>query len=146
MSDAERGVGRDLDIPLPQRRRVFVRLEDLPSDDEKPGKRVQLRQPNAAFLRVARQYDTDPQGQPELLWQMAGILMPDLTEAEVERLSPQAVMDVIEVMKRPIADLEVLAKNAVPPLVEAAKGSSSQTPSPTRSRRSARASGLTSTP
>ena len=60
MSTAEGGVGRDLEIPLPARRRVFVRLEELPSDDDKPGRRVRLQQPNAAFLRVAREYDTDP--------------------------------------------------------------------------------------
>lgn len=138
MSSPEGGVGRDLDIPLPRRRRVFVRIEELPSDDDKSGKRTRLREPSAVVLRLARQYDAEPESKAELLWEMAGELLPDLTDSEVEQLSPGTIVAILNMAKEPIAVLEEIAKNAAPPLVEAEKGSNSRTPSPTASRRSPR--------
>lgn len=145
MSTSEGGAGRDLEIPLPRRRRVFVRLEELPSDDGGEGKRTRLREPSAVVLRLARQYDAEPESKAELLWDMAGELLPDLTEAEVAKLSAATIVTILRMSQEPIAALEAIAKNAEPPLVEAGKGSNSPTPSPTGSRKSPRATGGTRT-
>ena len=145
--DAERGVERDLEVPLPGVRRVFVRLEDLPSTDTTPGRRTRYKGPSARLLRLTRAFDAaDEMGRADLLGEIAAAMLPDLTDAECEALSADTVFRLLDMGRKTIAELEAIAKNAEPPLVEAAKGSNSQTPSPTRSRKSPRATAKTSTP
>lgn len=135
MSNPQEGVGRDqsVEIPLPPRRKVYVRLEDLPSADGEPGKRTLLKSPSARTLKLTRQWDQD-RTQVDLLWEIAASLLPDLTPDEVEALTADSVVRVIDLANQPIAELEAIAKNGGPPLAKAAKGSSSVIPSSTRSR------------
>lgn len=138
MADAV--AGRDLEIPLQPRRRVFVRIEELPDPEgDARGLRTRLLEPNAVVLKLALRYDADPQGQAPLLWDMAAGLLPDLTGEQVDRLTFTTIQQLLEVGRQPIAELERIAKNGHAPLAEAPKGSNSPTPSPTRSRGSRRA-------
>jgi hypothetical protein len=131
----------DLELTLPVRRRVFVRLDELPDPDGHPaGKRVRLLDPSLIVLRLAGEYDklTPEQRamEPDRLWDIAAHLLPDLTRAEVNRLSYGTIQRILALGQQPIAELEVLAKNGGAPGVEAPKGtaSNSPTPPPTRSR------------
>jgi hypothetical protein len=147
VSAAGETAGRDLDIPLPPRRRVFLRIEELKDDQDPPdprGRRVLLAKPSAYVFQQAQKADAMPVGSPEgvaALYDLAAALMPELPRADVERVSAETVYHILHVFQQPIAELERLAKNAVPPLAKAEKGSSSRTPSPTRSRGSRKGTG-----
>jgi hypothetical protein len=117
MSTPERGVTeRELDIPLPSRRRVFVRIEDLPDPDGDPrGKRTRLREPSAAVIRLGKQYDENPEANVEMLWDIAAGLLPELTETEVLSLGYGTILSLLEIGKQPLEALERIAKNDAPP-------------------------------
>lgn len=110
-----------LEIPLRPRRTVGVRIPDLPDPDPR-GKLTRLASPSAATLRLMRDYQTDST-RYELLWDIAGTLLPDLTPEEVERLTVETIAEVMQLVQAPIADLEARAKNGDAPLAEALKGS-----------------------
>ena len=144
MSAAGETVGRDLEIPLPPRRRIYLRIEELPDPEDARGRRVLLAKPSAYVLQLAQRADALSLATPEgiaALYDLAAALMPELPREDVEKVSPETIHYVMDVFQQPIAKLEELAKNGVAPLAEAQKGSSSLTPSPTRSRRSRRATG-----
>jgi hypothetical protein len=139
VSSAGEMAGRDLEVPLPSRRRVMLRLEDLPDDHDPPhpaGRRVRLARPSAYVFRLAQRADALPTSSPEgvvALYDLAAALMPDLTRDEVERVGADTIYQILDVFQQPIAALEERAKNDGAPLAEAEKGSSSPTPSPTPS-------------
>ena len=134
----ERG---SLELPLPPRRRVYVRLEDIPAEDgHEGGFRARMKAPSACTLRLAREWQADTLN-TDLLYQVAGSLLPDLTDAQLELLTVDTILRVLEMASQPIAALEALAKNGRAPLAEAPKESNSVTPPPTRSRKSRKATG-----
>jgi hypothetical protein len=140
-------VGRDLVIPSPPRRKVYLRIEELPDPDGDPqGRRVLLARPSAHVMRLAQAVDTCTPGSAEYVtavYDLAEALLPELSRADVERVPAETVFYIFGLFNEPITALEEIAKNAVAPLAEARKGSNSRTPSPTpalgsprRSRRS----------
>lgn len=145
-------MSRDLELPLPIRPRVFVRLDELPDPDGHPdGRRVRLREPNAIALRMAAEYDALPRdqqaAQAHRLWDMAAELLPDLDRVELDRLSAGTIHRILALGQQPIAELEAIAKNGGAPLAEAPKGttaSSSPTPPPGPSPASPATTGSTS--
>ena len=141
MSDGHTAIPeRDLEIPLTVRRRLFVRLADLPDPEGDPrGLRTRLGHITAPLLRTLREMEADPEGKGELVWEVGAALFPDLTRDQVDRVDPADIHAAIQVLMTPIQDLERIAKNGNAPLAEAPKGSRSRTPSPTRSRGSRRA-------
>jgi hypothetical protein len=147
-------VGRDLIIPSPPRRKVYLRIEELP-DTETPanpgGRRVLLARPSAHVMRLAQRVDANEPGSAEYVtavYDLAEALLvgePDapLSRADVERVPAETVFYIFALFNEPITKLEEIAKNGGAPLAEARKGSNSRTPSPTpapasprRSRRS----------
>lgn len=146
MSAAGETVGRDLEIPLPPRRNIYLRIEELPDDQTPPnplGRRVLLAKPSAYVWRMAQKVDAHAPGSPEgvaALYDLAEALMPGLTRDAVERVSAETVYHILNVFQQPIAVLEQIAKNGGAPLAEAQKGSSSAIPSPTPMRGSGRRS------
>jgi hypothetical protein len=140
-------VGRDLIIPSPPRRKVYLRIEELPDPDGDPqGRRVLLARPSAHVMRLAQQVDAVAPGSAEYVtavYDLAEALLPELSRADVEHVPAETVFYIFALFNEPITRLEEIAKNAVAPLAEARKGSNSRTPSPTpalesprRSRRS----------
>ena len=130
-------MGRDLEIPLPPTRKVYVRIEDLADSANPDGKRVRLQQPSLHVLNLCRALDASEPGTEAwatALYSIAAALLPELTDAEVSRISAESVYGIIATANMPQAELEAIAKNGAPPSVRAEKGSNSETPSPTRSR------------
>lgn len=116
MNGPEGGAGRDLEIPLPLRRKIYVRLDDLKDPEGHPdGKRTRLKEPSAAVIRLGKQYDQDPEANAELLWDIAAALLPDLTAEEVAQLGYGTILRVLEIGRQPLDALEALAKNDGPP-------------------------------
>jgi hypothetical protein len=130
-----------LELPLPPRRRVYVRLEDIPDPDGDPrGLRTRLKPPSACTLRLAKEWQEDTLN-IDLLYQLGGSLLPELSGEQLELLTVEGILRILELASQPIAQLEQIAKNGSAPLAEAPKGSNSATPSPTRSRKSRKATG-----
>lgn len=130
---------RDLEIPLPQRKRLFVRLVDLTDPEGDPrGLRTRVGHITAPLLGMLRDLEADPEGKAEMVWEVAAELFPDLTPEQVRQVDPVDIHAAIQVLMTPIHELERIAKNGGAPLAEAPKGSRSRTPSPTRSRGSRR--------
>jgi hypothetical protein len=144
-------VGRDLEIPAPPRRRVFLRIEELPDDQSPPhpgGRRVLLARPSAHAVRLAAKSDATEPGTVEhvdALYDLAEVLIlavdgKPLSREDVERVSAETIHYIYGLFNSPLGVLEQIAKNAEAPLAEAGKGSNSVTPSPTRARGSAKRS------
>ena len=111
---------RDLEIPLPARRRFYVRLEELAAEDGDPrGRRVWLKEPNLAVMRLSQEWDAltpaEKNTQVERLWALAGHLLPDLAEAELSSLGYGTIAQVLVIGQQPLVELEQAAKNAAPP-------------------------------
>jgi hypothetical protein len=149
VSSAGETAGRDLEIPAPPRRRIYLRIEELPDDQSPPnplGRRVLLARPSYAVIRIAQRaqdVDATAPGSPDhmdAVYDLAAALMPELSRADVERVSVETVLHIFGVFSASIDDLERLAKNGAAPLAKAEKGSSSEIPSPTSTRGSARRS------
>jgi hypothetical protein len=152
VSSAGETAGRDLEIPAPPRRRVFLRIEELP-DDQTPanpaGRRVLLARPSAHAVRLAGKSDAATPGTLEhvdALYDLAEVLIlavdgKPLSREDVEKVSAETVHYIYGLFNAPLQQLEQIAKNAGAPLAEAEKGSNSAIPSPTRARKSARRSG-----
>jgi hypothetical protein len=131
-------VGRDLVIPSPPRRKVYLRIEELPDPDGDPqGRRVLLARPSAHVMRLAQQVDACTPGAAEYVtavYDLAEALLPELSRSDVERVPAETVFYIFGLFNEPIAALEEIAKNAAAPLAKAGKGSPSVIPSPTALR------------
>jgi hypothetical protein len=103
------------DLELPPAVALYVRLEDLPDPEHPGGRRVRLREPTRATLRLARTYDEDRTANVDLLWEIAAALLPDLAPEDVDRLSYTTIHRIMQAAQEPVLALEEIQKNAPPP-------------------------------
>jgi hypothetical protein len=92
---------REQEIVLPRPPRLGVRLPELPAEDgHERGLLTYLKPSCGRTLRLAREWDAD-KSRADLLWDIAETLLPDLTRDQIEQLTVETVLAVMDVANQP---------------------------------------------